>query len=84
MDGPTRLSGHTLDLVLTPVDCDRMHAVRIHDVDEKLFDHSLVTFEYSAPKPPSYIKTITFRKVNCLNEDLISSEIGRRLEDLDL
>ena len=42
---PTHISGHILDLVLTPVGVDLVNWVEVSPIDHKIFYHALITFE---------------------------------------
>ena len=55
---PTHVSGHTLDLVLSPVDSDYISAVDVAPIDPIVSDHALVTFSLVHSSPSSYCKTI--------------------------
>ena len=61
---PTHISGHILDLVLTPVGVDR---VEVAPIDHKISDHALITFELDVVGPATYSKKITFRSYRGLN-----------------
>ena len=58
---PMHISGHILDLVLTPVDVDFVNWVEVSPIDHKIFDHALITFELDVIGPTTYSKKITFR-----------------------
>ena len=64
---PTHISGHTLDLVLSPVGVDLINHVEVSPIDRKISDHSLVTFNLLVTKPKTYSKKITFRNYRGLN-----------------
>ena len=57
---PTHISGHILDLVLTPVGVDLVDRVEVSPIDHKNSDHALITFELDAVRPATYCKKITF------------------------
>ena len=64
---PTHISGHILDLVLTPVGVDLVNRVEVSPIDYKISDHALITFELDVIGPTTYSKKITFRSYRGLN-----------------
>ena len=64
---PTHISGHTLDLVLTPVGVDLVNRVEVSPIDHRNSDHALITFELDVIGPATYSKKITFRSYRGLN-----------------
>ena len=58
---PTHISGHILDLVLTPVGVDLVNWVEVSPIDHRISDHALITFELDVIGPATYSKKITFR-----------------------
>ena len=42
---PTHISGHILDLVLTPVGVDLIIRVEVSPTDHRISDHALIIFE---------------------------------------
>ena len=64
---PTHISGHILDLVLTPVGVDLVNRVEVSPIDHKISDHALITFELDVIRPTTYSKKITFRSYRGLN-----------------
>ena len=64
---PTHISGHILDLVLTPVGADLVNRVEVSPIDHKISDHALITFELDVIGPTTYSKNITFRRYRGLN-----------------
>ena len=64
---PTRISGHILDLVLTPVGADLVNRVEVSPIDHRISDHALITFEFDVIGPATYSKKITFRSYRGLN-----------------
>ena len=42
---PTHISGHILDLVLTPVGAELVNRVEVSPIDHRISDHALITFE---------------------------------------
>ena len=64
---PTHISGHILDLVLTPVGVDLVNRVEVSPIDYKISDHALITFELDMIRPTIYSKKITFRSYRGLN-----------------
>ena len=57
---PTHISGHILDLVLTPVGVDLVNRVEVSPTDHKISDHAIITFELDVVGPATYSKKITF------------------------
>ena len=79
---PTHISGHTLDLVLTPLGTELVNHVEVAPIDHRISDHALITFELNLMRPAPHSKTITFRSYRNLNlqeateiieEDLLSA-----------
>ena len=68
VSGPTHVSGHTLDLVLTPADTDLVDRLEVFPIDHSVSDHALLTFELNVTRPAANLKTITFRSYRGLNE----------------
>ena len=64
---PTHISGHILDLVLTPVGVDLVNRVEVSPIDHRISDHALITFELDVIGPATYSKKITFRSYRGLN-----------------
>ena len=42
---PKHISGHILDLVLTPVGVDLVNRVEVSPIDHRISEHALITFE---------------------------------------
>ena len=63
----THISGHILDLVLTPVGVDHVNQVEVLPIDHKISAHALITFELDVIGPASYSKKISFRSYQGLN-----------------
>ena len=57
---PTHISGHILDLVLTPVGVDLVNRVEVSPIDHKISDHAHITFKLDMIGPTTYSKKITF------------------------
>ena len=72
---PTHLSGHTLDLVLSPTGENLVKDVEALPIDNTISDHALLTFTLEISRPRAVKKAITFRSYRGMNPDLISSEI---------
>ena len=53
---PTHISGHILDLVLTPVGVNLVNRVEVLPIDHKISDHALTTFELDVIEPTTYSK----------------------------
>ena len=64
---PTHISGHILDLVLTPVGVDLVNGVEVSPTDHRISDHALITFELDVIGPATYSKKIAFRSYRGLN-----------------
>ena len=64
---PTHISGHILDLVLTPVGVDHVNRVEVSPTDYRISDHAFITFELDMIRPATYSKKITFRSYRGLN-----------------
>ena len=47
----THISGHILDLVLTPVGVDLVNRVEVLTIDHRIADHALITFELDVIGP---------------------------------
>ena len=75
----THRSGHTLDLVLTPVGVDCVVDVEVMPVDSHISDHALVTFGLRMARPKAIKKPITFRNYRNVNQSTISNDIELRL-----
>ena len=56
---PTHISGHILDLVLTPVVVDLINWAEVSPIDHRISDHALITFELDVIGPATYSKKIT-------------------------
>ena len=64
---PPHISGHILELVLTPVGVDLVNRVEVSPIDHSISDHALITFELHVIGPTTYSKKITFRSYRGLN-----------------
>ena len=64
---PTHISGHTLDLILTPEGSDLVDHVDVSPIDNNISDHALITFKVEVTRCTTYSKTITFRSYRGLN-----------------
>ena len=62
---PTHISGHILDLVLTPVGVDLVNRVEVSPIDHKISDYALITLKLDEIEPTT--KKITFRSYRGLN-----------------
>ncbi len=80
---PTHVSGHTLDLVLSPSDSNRVVDVAVDLINPALSDHALITFSYDVPKPPSYNKIIRFRNYKNVDHAQLSHEVCASLASVD-
>ena len=82
--GPTHISGHTLDLILSPADSSFLTGLTIEPVDPVISDHDLVTFHVDLPRPASYTKTIKFQNYRNIDQASISQEIEHSLNAVDV
>ena len=57
----THISGHILDLALSPVGVDLVSRIEVSPIDHKISDHALITFELDVIGPTTYSNKITFR-----------------------
>ena len=73
--GPTHISGHTLDLVLSPLGTELVNQVEVSLIDHRISDHAMITFELNITRPASYSKTITFRSYRRMNRQEIAGNI---------
>ena len=65
---PTHISGHILDLVLTPVGVvDLVNWVEVSPTDHRTSDHALITFDLDVIGPTTYSKKIIFQSYRGLN-----------------
>ena len=83
VSGSTHISGHTLDLVVSPVDSNYISEVYIAPIDSVVSDHALVTFNLDFPRPASYRKSITFRNYHNIDETMIVREVEHYLGSID-
>ena len=77
--GPTHVSGHTLDLVLSPTNTDFVREVAVYPSDLRLSDHFLVLFNLVHPKVPSCFKTIKFRNYRNVDRTAVARHVGAEL-----
>ena len=80
---PTHMSGHTLDLVLTPTCSGCVRNVESVPIDHTVSDHALIVFDVDVDKPSSYTKWITFRNYKNINQRKIVEEIQSGLNGVD-
>ena len=80
--GPTHVSGHTLDLVLSFGGSDCVREVNTLPVDLRLSDHSLVLFSLVHPKISSLRKTIKFRNYSNVDKAMVARGVGSELDGL--
>ena len=84
VQGPTHISGHTLDLILTPVGTELVRSVVVSPIDRHVSDHALLSFEVSMARPTTFRKTISFRTYNNLTlnraEDIIDRDLVNALD----
>ena len=81
---PTHISGHILDLVLTPVGVDLVNRVEVSPIEYRISDHALITFELDVIGPTIYSKKITFQNYRRLNRQEATSVIEDDLLTLSL
>lgn len=82
--GPTHISGHTLDLVITPKMVLSPTNFCTHPIDPNISDHALLTFQLNLPTSSSTVKNITFRNYKNLDLDLVRDGINNTLNTTDL
>ena len=63
---PTHISGHILNLVLTPGGVDLVNRVEVSPIDRRISDHAHITFELDVIGPATYSKK-TLRSYRGLN-----------------
>ena len=80
---PTHILGHTLDLVLTPNVSNIVENLDIVPLGINISDHFLVSFNLNIKRPPSYMKTISFRNYRRANQEEIIREVHLSLNSLD-
>ena len=78
---PTHISGHTLDLVLAPIESDFVGGIEISPIGSDISDHALLTFTLCFSRPPTYRKTITFHNYSGLDANLAANIIETDLVD---
>ena len=81
--GPTHVSGHTLDLVLSPTTSDFVREVDVYPVDLRLSDHFLVVFALVHPKVPSISKEVRFRNYRNVDKIAIVRDVGTELRAIN-
>ena len=64
---PTHISGHILDLVLTPAGVDLVNRVKVSPIDYRISSHALITFELDVIRAATYSEKITFQSYQGLN-----------------
>ena len=82
VNSPTHISGHTLDLVISPADSEYVSDLELIPIDACISDHAMIVFSSEHRKPPSYKKSITFIKYN-IDENEIIREVQDSLMSLD-
>lgn len=79
---PTHISGHILDLVLTPTGSDHVKCVETLPIDRNISDHAMVTFDLAMAKPATYTKKITFRSYRNIDQESIAQSIRHNLSSI--
>lgn len=80
---PTHISGHSLDLVLAPIESDYVEHVEPLPIDKDISDHALIVFSLGIAKPQAVRKSIAFRSYRNVNTEGISSDIEHTLNNID-
>ena len=83
VDSPTHISGHTLDLIMSPADSEYVGDLELIPIDPCISDHALMVFSVEHHKPPSYKKLINFIKYN-IDENELICEVQDSLISLDV
>ena len=83
VDSPTHISGHTLDLIMSPADSEYVGGLELIPIDPCISDHALMVFSVEHHKPPSYKKLITFTKYD-IDENVLIRELQDSLISLDV
>ena len=83
VNGPTHISGHTLDLVITRKDCGIIRNVQISDL---ISDHMCISFEINLISPVLEPTKKPFRPIknidiNSFHDDLKNSDLVTNLKD---
>ena len=81
---PTHLSGHTLDLILTPAGSEYVKHVEALPIDSDMSDHTLILFSLEVMRPHAVKKTITFRSYRNVDNNSIVNDIEHILNILDV
>lgn len=73
----THIAGHTLDLIIHDCDNHSINKVVVFPVDQRISDHSLITFSYKFPVKREVItKKIQFRNYKSLNLNDVTNDIS--------
>ena len=81
---PTHLSGHTLDLILTPVGSEYVKHVEALPIDSDMSDHALILFSLEVIRSHAVKKTITFCSYRNVDNNSIANDIEHILNILDV
>ena len=76
---PMHISGHIVNLVLTPVGVDLVNRIEVSPIDHKISDQALITFKRDVVGPTTYCKKITFQSYRGLNVQETTSIIENDL-----
>ena len=80
---PTHTLGQSLDLVLTPNVSNIVENLDIVPLGINISDNFLVNFNLNIKRPPSYMKTISFRNYRRANQEEIICEVHWSLNSFD-
>ena len=80
VNDPTHIAGHTLDLVITSGDVNKIIGFEIRKID--ISDHFLINFESPFSPPRTYEKEITFRSLHKINNDAFSMDVTSNINPL--
>ena len=81
---PTQLSGHTLNLILTPAGSEYVKHVEALPIDSDKSDHALILFSLEVMRPHAVKKTITFRSYRNADNNNIVNDFEHILNILDV
>ena len=75
---PTHISGHILDIILTPVGVDLVNRVEVSPIDHRMSDHALITFELDVIGPATFrsYQGLNVREATGIDEDCLLSVVA--------
>lgn len=83
IDQPTYVGGHALDLLLSPVGCNRVSQVEVVVMDPGVSDLTLITVSVNIPRP-SFRKEFRFRNYRNIDQKLICHGTDQSLNAIDI